>query len=39
MIPLGTMGRPQDVAEAAGYLATAEYVTGEVLRVNGGIAM
>lgn len=39
MIPLGTMGEPQDVAEAAAYLATAKYVTGEVLRVDGGIAM
>lgn len=39
MIPLGRMGSTQDVAEAAVYLATAEYVTGEVLRVDGGIAM
>lgn len=39
MIPLGKMGEPSDVAEAAGYLATAKYVTGEVLRVDGGIAM
>ncbi|MBE6913396.1 MAG: 3-oxoacyl-ACP reductase FabG [Ruminococcaceae bacterium] len=39
MIPLGSMGQPEDVAEAVGYLATAKYVTGEVLRVDGGIAM
>ena len=39
MIPLGTMGEAEDVAEAAAYLATAKYVTGEVLRVDGGIAM
>ena len=39
MIPLGKMGEAEDVAEAAGYLATAQYVTGEVLRVDGGIAM
>lgn len=38
-IPLGWMGEPEDVAEAAAYLATAKYVTGEVLRVDGGIAM
>ena len=38
-IPLGTMGEPEDVAEAAAYLACAKYVTGEVLRVDGGIAM
>ena len=39
MIPLGAMGEPEDVAEAAAYLASAKYVTGEVLRVDGGIAM
>lgn len=39
MIPLGRMGQPEEVAEAAAYLATAKYVTGEVLRVDGGIAM
>ena len=38
-IPLGRMGDPEDVAEAAAYLTTAKYVTGEVLRVDGGIAM
>lgn len=39
MIPLRTMGETADVAEAVAYLATAKYVTGEVLRVDGGIAM
>ena len=38
-IPLGRMGEAEEVAEAAAYLATANYVTGEVLRVDGGIAM
>lgn len=38
-VPLGRMGEASDVAEAAAYLATAGYVTGEVLRVDGGIAM
>lgn len=38
-IPLGTMGETEDVAAAVAYLATAKYVTGEVLRVDGGIAM
>ncbi len=38
-IPLGKMGESEDVAEAVAYLATAKYVTGEVLRVDGGIAM
>ncbi len=39
MIPLGKMGETDDVAEAVAYLITAKYVTGEVLRVDGGIAM
>ncbi len=39
MIPLGRMGEPEEVAEAVVYLAGAKYVTGEVLRVDGGIAM
>lgn len=39
MIPLGRMGETKDIADAAAYLATAKYVTGEVLRVDGGIAM
>ena len=39
MIPLGHMGDVKDVAEAVSYLVTAKYVTGEVLRVDGGIAM
>ena len=38
-IPLGRMGSPQDVAEASAYLATATYVTGAVLTVDGGISM
>ena len=39
MIPLGRMGEAEEVAKAAAYLATAHYVTGEVLRVDGGIAI
>lgn len=39
MIPLGRMGKPEDIAEAAAYLAAAPYVTGEILRVDGGIAI
>ena len=38
-IPLNHMGEVEDVADAVAYLATAKYVTGEVLRVDGGIAM
>lgn len=39
MIPLGKMGEVEDVADAVAYLVNAKYVTGEVLRVDGGIAM
>ncbi len=38
-IPLGRMGTAEEVADAVAYLVTARYVTGEVLRVDGGIAM
>ena len=38
-VPLGTLGSPEDVADAAAYLAQAAYVTGEVLRIDGGLAM
>lgn len=39
MIPLGRMGSADDIAQAAAHLATAEYVTGTVMRVDGGISM
>lgn len=35
-VPLGRIGRPEDVAEAVLYLADAQYVTGEVIVVDGG---
>jgi 2-hydroxycyclohexanecarboxyl-CoA dehydrogenase len=40
-IPLGRLGRPEDVAGAVAYLASAEaaYVTGQVLSVSGGLTM
>lgn len=40
-IPLGRMGTPRDVAELAAFLAGSgsDYITGEVFRVDGGIAM
>ena len=34
--PLGRNGSPEDVAKAMEYLADAEFVTGQVLSVNGG---
>ena len=37
-IPLGRMGRPEEVAEVVAFLATgATYVTGSVVHVNGGL--
>jgi 3-oxoacyl-[acyl-carrier protein] reductase len=40
-IPLGKIGRPEEVADAAAFLAGPEaaYITGQVLRVNGGMLM
>ena len=40
-IPLGTLGLPRDVAEAACFLVSdaARYITGHVLVVDGGMAM
>ncbi|MGN0967785.1 MAG: 3-oxoacyl-[acyl-carrier-protein] reductase [Oscillospiraceae bacterium] len=38
-IPLGRLGEPDEVAEAVAFLANADYITGEVIRVDGGIAM
>ena len=38
-IPLGSLGTPEDVAEAAAFLASegARYITGQVLGVDGGM--
>jgi len=40
-IPLGRFGDPREVAEAAAFLLSdhASYITGETLRVNGGMLM
>ena len=40
-IPMGSMGTTEDVAKAAAFLASdgARYITGQVLRVDGGMAM
>lgn len=40
-IPLGRLGKPEDVAEAALFLASdeASFITGEILDVNGGALM
>ena len=39
MIPLARAGEAEEVAEAIVFLADAAYITGEVLRVDGGMAM
>ncbi len=40
-IPLGRIGKPEEVAKTAAFLAGegASYITGEVIRVDGGMAM
>ncbi|SRR6056297_86343 len=40
-IPLGRLGLPEDVAEAVAFLASdsADYITGQVLHVDGGMVM
>lgn len=39
LIPLKRPGTPEDVANAVAFLVCADYITGEVLRVDGGVAM
>ena len=40
-IPLGRLGKPDDVAQAVAFLASpqADYITGQELHVNGGMFM
>ena len=37
--PIGRNGKPEDVAQAIAYLADAQFVTGQVLAVNGGYVL
>jgi len=41
LIPMERLGKPEDVAEAVLFLVSEEsnYITGHVLKVNGGIYM
>jgi 3-oxoacyl-[acyl-carrier protein] reductase len=40
-IPLGALGKPEDISAAVSYLASSggAYVTGQELHVNGGMYM
>ena len=40
-IPLKRMGRPEEIASLAAFLAddVSDYITGEVIRIDGGLAM
>lgn len=40
-IPMGRMGRPEDIAKAVAYLASedASYITGITLRIDGGLIL
>ena len=38
-IPLGRFGTPEEVAECVYYLATAKYVTGQIVGADGGFSL
>ena len=38
-IPLGRVGLPEDVADLVAFLCGADYITGEVIRIDGGLAI
>jgi 3-oxoacyl-[acyl-carrier protein] reductase len=40
-IPMGSFGKPEDIAKAAAFLASdgARYITGQILSVDGGMSM
>ncbi len=38
-IPLGRMGKPEEVASLAVFLSGNDYITGEVIRIDGGLAI
>ena len=41
MVPLKRTAKPEDIANAIGFLASekADYITGQVLTVDGGMCM
>lgn len=38
-IPLGRFGKPQDIAQVVKFLVSTSYITGQVIVVDGGMAM
>lgn len=40
-IPMARLGKPEDIADAVVFLASAaaDYITGQVIEVNGGMRM
>ncbi|MFD0392808.1 SDR family oxidoreductase [Streptomyces nogalater] len=39
LLPLGRLGTAQDIATAATYLASAQWTTGTILAVDGGLTI
>lgn len=41
MIPMGRLGKPEDIAKVVGFLCSpeADYITGQVIAVDGGMTM
>jgi 3-oxoacyl-[acyl-carrier protein] reductase len=41
MIPMGRLGKPEDVAKVVGFLCSpeADYITGQIIAVDGGMTM
>lgn len=39
LVPVGRFGKPEEVAALVGFLVSddAAYITGEVIRINGGL--
>ena len=38
-IPLGRVGKPEEVADLTAFLCSADYITGEIIRIGGGLAI
>jgi 3-oxoacyl-(acyl-carrier-protein) reductase len=36
-IPMGRFGRPEEIAQAVVYLANSDYITGQVIAIDGGL--